>query len=58
MQDCAEYHMRSLVSEECAGGGAHYRDPRGEPAAVTHLQEQAQDEVWAHTLEVIQQRLQ
>eukprot|EP00603_Paraphysomonas_imperforata_P002364 CAMPEP_0114437164 /NCGR_PEP_ID=MMETSP0103-20121206/13859_1 /TAXON_ID=37642 ORGANISM="Paraphysomonas imperforata, Strain PA2" /NCGR_SAMPLE_ID=MMETSP0103 /ASSEMBLY_ACC=CAM_ASM_000201 /LENGTH=276 /DNA_ID=CAMNT_0001607521 /DNA_START=181 /DNA_END=1011 /DNA_ORIENTATION=+ len=57
VQDCAEYHFRSLVSSECAGGGAHYMNQRGEPTTVTKLQEEAADTVWAHTQEVIQQRL-
>jgi hypothetical protein len=55
--DCAEYHFKSLVSEECQEGGAYYMDPRGGRTGVTSLHDDAADCVWSHTLEVIQKRL-
>lgn len=45
------------MSEECGGGGAYYRNPKGEAAGKSPLHDEARDWVWEHTQEVIQSRV-
>lgn len=51
VEDCAEYHFKSLVSDDYKGGGAFYMNPKGSRTTVTSLHDEAADFVWNHTQE-------